>query len=421
MYGKRILGSGVLLIGLTAAGCQRATVAVDQMPTVELDGTTYRISGPHAHENLTVYLLHTETQDDRDFITLDQGLKEGVVKVMEQQREGLEHLRLENNGDSLRVQGSTGDGARVDQLQIENTGDLPLFLQEGDRLQGGKQDRTIMASLVIPPRSGKMPVPTYCIEQSRWRYGARGLAFEPTANAAFAPKDVRFAAKVGKDQNAVWENVRGQKARANDAQLAGVSNSSLNETLDAPEVKKISDEFAAALSAILKEHPHAVGVAIAVNGKIEEVNVYPNHKLLSKLYPRLLQSYALQATLEKDKAKDAKPVAPEDLVQFLAEGKAEAARVEALNEDNKLAICDVDGGRTKCSTAYKGAPVHTQLWVLPEGAGAKAPSSFRNVDGVPVWNDADPSALFQPTPRRRSEPTTTQTPGAGQAPPAPKP
>src|SRR5262249_15988987 len=98
------------------------------------------------------------------------------------------------------------------------------------------------------------------------------------------------------------------KRRAVQDGPAGNTNSNLNGTLDDPKVKKISAAFAEGLSGVLKERPDAVGVAVAVNGKIEEVNVYPNHQLLGKLYPRLLQSYALQATLEKDKAKDAKEV-----------------------------------------------------------------------------------------------------------------
>ena len=79
----------------------------------------YRLSGPYAHQNLAVYLLHSDKRDDRDFITLNEGLKSGQVKVTE----------LENE--------------QVARLRIENQSDKPLFLQEGDRVTGGKQDRTL--------------------------------------------------------------------------------------------------------------------------------------------------------------------------------------------------------------------------------------------------------------------------------------
>src|SRR5207245_1852488 len=82
---------------------------------------------------------------------------------------------------------------------------LSLFLQEGDRLQGGQQDRIIVTSLVVPPRSGKLPVPSFCIEQSRWQ---GGIAFSSTSNKALAGKEVRAAAKTtaGRGgQRAVWD------------------------------------------------------------------------------------------------------------------------------------------------------------------------------------------------------------------------
>ena len=51
------------------------------------------------------------------------------------------------------------DQERVGGLQLDNQSDLPLYLQEGERLRGGKQDRTIIASLVILARSGRTQVP----------------------------------------------------------------------------------------------------------------------------------------------------------------------------------------------------------------------------------------------------------------------
>src|SRR5262249_42530329 len=149
----------------------------------------------------------------------------------------------------------------------------------------------------------------------------KGAYFSGVSNVALAPKAVRAAAKVNADQGEVWENVRREKVKANVAFYAEINNSSLNETLEAPKVKKASDEFAAALESAVAGHPTAVGVAIAVNGKLEEFNVYPNHRLLTKLYPRLIRSYALQAILESDKAKDAPALSGGDVVKFMTEGK----------------------------------------------------------------------------------------------------
>jgi hypothetical protein len=331
------LAGCLLLAGFAISGCHRSR-SPSVATTVDLDQAAYQITGPFTHENLSVFLVYSKTQDDRDFITLDQGLKEGMVTVSEKEQE------------------------QVSELQIENQSDQPLFLQEGDRLRGGKQDRTIIASLVIPPKSGKMPLPTFCIEQGRWVEGAGGKAFAATPNLAFAPKEVRAAAKISKDQGQVWEQVREERENLKRVVTThSYSTSSLNEALDAPQARKISDDFAEALSGVPRHYQDAVGVAIAVNGTIEEINIYPNHQLLAKLYPRLLQSYALQATAEKDKAKDAKSVSPEEVAQFMkTDGKEKSKRTDKINPDNRLEIAHFEGA-CRCATEYNGVVVHRQV------------------------------------------------------------
>jgi hypothetical protein len=332
----------VLLALFLAAGCNRTAPAPEPSGTVVTIGDEeFRISGPYAHDNVSVFLVHADKQADGDFITLDEGLKVGTVKVTEKEQEQVGELRIDNQSDS------------------------PLFLQEGDRIQGGKQDRTIISSMVVPPKSGPTALPSMCIEHSRWVYrGGNNREFAATENAALAPLRVRYAAKVAKDQGRVWAGVAMQKAEASEKLAAKNTNSSLNEALDSPEVKKLSDACAAALKGVLEEHPDAVGVVVAVNGKIEEVNVYPNHKLLTKLYPRLLQSYAFQAALEKDKAADVKAVDHDAVVRFLQEAREKEREADKVDARNELRIRE--GKETvECRTQYQGQAVHVQVAASP--------------------------------------------------------
>src|SRR5262249_53105363 len=159
------------------------------------------------------------------------------------------------------------------ELQIENKSDRYLFLQEGDRLQGGKQDRIIVTSLIVPPKSGAMAVPTFCVEQGRWREGATGRNFDNVKNTILAPQPVRAAAKAipaRGGQAAVWDEVGKQKDAATRRFGVRNTNSNLNEALDSPQVKKICEACAKALNDLPGKHKDAIGVAIAVNGKVEE-------------------------------------------------------------------------------------------------------------------------------------------------------
>jgi hypothetical protein len=359
---------GVALAVLCGAAVP--AVAEDKPADFKVDALKFRLSGPYKHDNLTVFLLHGKDQDDRDYLTLDQGLDKKLVVVSEKKQE------------------------RVNELQIENKSDRYLFLQEGDRLQGGKQDRIIVTSLIVPPKTGPMPVPAFCIEQSRWRAGASGKQFDNVRNVILASQGVRAAAKgtpMRGGQGAVWREVQKDKAAAMQKLGSKNTNSSLNETLDSPEVKKICDACAKALNPLADKHSDVIGVAVAVNGKVEEVDVYPNHKLFARLYPRLVQSFAVQAALEKDKTKKVPAVAAAEVEKFMAGGKEKAKRLETINADNRMRVRDLEA-QLECVTAYKGQVIHRQ-WLnraaLPPAPKQGPRNQQRNDNRPPRQQDND--------------------------------
>jgi hypothetical protein len=328
---------------------------------VEVAGAKYVLSGPYQHENLAVYLVHADRQDEQEFITLDEGLKSGQVKVTEQQN------------------------AQVNQLMIDNGSDKPLYLQEGDRVVGGKQDRIVEWCLVLPPKSGPRPLPAFCVEPHRWTdRGDGGGQFQASFNAALANLEVRQAAKYQNSQGEVWRQVAITKAGAAGKLNQNSSTSSLSETLDDAQVKKVSDDAAKALDDALAKNPDAVGVAIAVNGKVKEVDIYPGHKLLAKLYPRLVESYAVTAALNRDeptRQPTGTPVAPgvnahgsdrvltaADVVAFLQTGPTRKERLERIDGDNRAAFRDFEG-KADCTNSYNGKNVLYQMMEQPTPGG----------------------------------------------------
>src|SRR5262245_51728013 len=90
MHTNRTLAPAGCLVVLLLAGCKPAATAPAVPPSPEagpaaadLDGQPVRVSGPYAHKNLAVFLVHADGQDGRDFLTLDEGLAQGLVKVTE--------------------------------------------------------------------------------------------------------------------------------------------------------------------------------------------------------------------------------------------------------------------------------------------------------------------------------------------------
>lgn len=326
-------GGSLVLAVLALVGCQQSQPAGS---TAQADDASLQVSGPFTHENLAVFLIRGDSQDDREYLTLQEGLQEGIVKLSEM------------------------DQAQVGQLQIENNSDSPLFLQEGDRISGGKQDRIIIASQVVPAKSGKVTVRTFCVEQSRWSEGSGGKRFAQTVNPGLAPKAVRGNAKIEAEQGGVWQVVQAQKRSAANGLKTGNSSSSLNETLDSPQILKVTAEHKAALGEA-PDQADVVGVAFVVNGKIEEINVYPNHGLLRKLYPRLLEAYALHAVMLKSEAKDAQAISAEEIAQCLKPSQGESTRDEQLDADNRLQVMQLADKCYYCTTAYQGKLVHRQV------------------------------------------------------------
>jgi ARG and Rhodanese-Phosphatase-superfamily-associated Protein domain len=300
-----------------------------------LDPGTLRVSGPYEHRNLAVYFLHASQVAGPSFLTLAEGLAQKSVRVGEKAQ------------------------AQVGELTIENQGDLPLFLHEGDRLRGGRQDRTVRSSLVIPAHSGQRALQAFCIERSRW--GGGGDFEAPSDAGALAPKDVRAAAKVAGDQGQVWDSVARVKDLAERLLQARNRSSSLNELFAQPEVKKPSGYFVEALSPASAEERGAVGVAFAINGRLEEVDVYPSAELLAVIYPRLLASYALQAVVALG-AEEAQPAPTSAQVSSFARSRYTRRRSRTqLDSDNELLI-RTGKGKVVCVSSHAGEVIHQQVF-----------------------------------------------------------
>src|SRR5581483_4228075 len=128
------------------------------------------VSGPIIHENLAIYLIHGKSASGPVPLTLDEALAKRVVKVHE-----------------------TGN---VNELQVENLGNEEVFVQSGDIVKGGQQDRVLSVSLMLPPKSGRIPIGSFCVEQGRWtargKEDARTFA---TASAVVPSREAKIAMK----------------------------------------------------------------------------------------------------------------------------------------------------------------------------------------------------------------------------------
>jgi hypothetical protein len=272
-----------------------------------------RVAAPLTHENLSVYLLYgSDAVADAKVLSLQEALEREVAVVHE-----------------------TSD---VNMLSVENLSpEYELFIQSGDIVKGGKQDRMAATDMLLPPKSGVIPLPAHCVERGRWtnRGGENAERFVRCDNFA-AGRDVKYANASGQ-QGAVWQSVSENQGKLNKALKANVncptSPTSFQLTLEAPVVQAKVAEYEAALKAAGADREGVVGVVFVVNGQVTGAEVYASNALFRKAWPKLLNSAAVEAVAElTDKPAAAAPSVRE-VEHFLASGATPANGVGAPGVD----------------------------------------------------------------------------------------
>ena len=277
-----------------AAMAMAATIGVTS-------GAEARISGPYASGNLSIFLIHADAADGSAagaYLTLDEALAAGAAAVYE-----------------------TGD---VNELQVENKSkDRTLFVQAGDIVKGGRQDRVLSVDLILPPGSGKTPITAFCVEQGRWsaRAGESAQQFG-SAEKSLAGKDLKLAAKSARSQTEVWNAVAETQAKLAASVGADVaapaSPTSLQLSLENKAVTEAVAGHKAALATLAESHPDAVGYLYAINGKISGGDIYASPALFRKLWPRLLEASVTEAVAEPSDGAPVRGAAGDDAAAFLA-------------------------------------------------------------------------------------------------------
>jgi hypothetical protein len=89
------------------------------------------------------------------------------------------------------------------------------------------------------------------------------------------------------------------------------------------------------LTAPVEKTPNVVGVIVAINGKVDSLDVFESTPLFTKLWPKLLTSYALDAATGADDSSLAR-CSRRKACDFLAE--ASSAKVEDSQTQDGIAL-----------------------------------------------------------------------------------
>jgi hypothetical protein len=350
MFSKRKVFAALLSLCLWQAG----------EPLADTGGPGgYRLSEPVVHGNLAIYLVHGTSQDGPVPLTLQEALEKKVVEVREV--------------------------GQVNELQIENKGDDAVFIQAGEIVKGGKQDRVLSVSLLLPPHSGALPISSYCVEQGRWQQrgneDARKFSSASTAlpsrrakleiAQAVAPRrdgaEPAAPAATGSRQQQIWDNVAKIQGKLADTLGAPVaapqSQTSLQLALENGQLKKEQDDYVAALQAAGERDADIVGYVFAINGKVNSADIYPSNGLFRKMWPKLLRASVTEAIGERKEAEKRPAPPPAEVSKFI--DAADSGRAIEADTPGDLArvVKKESGGAVVVETRPAGAGKSPVGWV----------------------------------------------------------
>jgi hypothetical protein len=329
-----------ILLALVAAVVVAGVVVTDQRPAQAGEVTPssgFKVLEPIRHGNLTVFpVVGPKSYLTGEFLTLDEGLRSGEVVVTEAgQARGL--IRRH----PVAVAAVEREGAQVNRLVLINNSKKPLLLLGGEIVTGGKQDRVIGKDRIVPAESDPIDLGVFCVEPGRWaasseHFGASGLTYAsrvatgtaggvgggsvgapvPLPSTMMAQPSVRARAMGDKDQNEVWAEVRKQQQAMQTVEVTAAAQTVATEIARTSSYAKVmeNDDVKQRVDAVAKpieqnyqslirqlRDRNAVGVVVAVNGRIIWADIFASTDLLEKYWPKLVRSYASEAVVTRAK------------------------------------------------------------------------------------------------------------------------
>lgn len=273
----------------------------------------YKILAPITHGDLTIFpVVSAKSHDTSEFITLDEGIRSGEVVVTEV---GNLHSTMRRRNPYVQP----NRGAEVNRLVLVNNSKHPLLLLAGEVVTGGKQDRVVAKDRIVPAESDPVDLSVFCVEHGRWT--ETSAKFDTHASVMLQPS-VRMKAMADQDQQKVWDEVGrsketlSAKAAAAPPKIAGGSGGSAEyaysirqldsttsyakareNTAVKQQVDSIVEPMQKSYESVIKQlrNQNAVGVVVAVKGRIVWADMFASGALLDKYWPKLLDSYATEA------------------------------------------------------------------------------------------------------------------------------
>ena len=200
-------------------------------------------------------------------------------------------LPVINTGPDAGLVVSELDSASVPTLLAHNPTDMPILVVEGEHYLGGKQNRSLNATVLVDAQT-KLEIPVSCLEQGRWgreRAYRQGESFAPRkvrrAKSSAVYASMRVSGSRHGDQGAVWNAV--------DEELQQHRVDS--QTSAAADLRRDDAGWSQAVSEVARHGPlpGQCGIAVGHGSWILAVELFGAPNLLQAHWAKLVRSYLL--------------------------------------------------------------------------------------------------------------------------------
>lgn len=228
-----------------------------------------KIGRKQSHRNLAIFPLLSSYAIGLDYIMLDEALSEELIEVVEVSEEGT-----------------------VPELKVVNKSPCMILILDGEELVGAKQNRIVNTTILIQEKTTTV-IPVSCVEQGRWAHTSPRFDSEKRLMTAQlramkseqVHRSIRTSDDFYSDQAAIWKEIS-RKARRMRAESPTMAMS------------EIYEKKRAALNGYISHFrlvEMQVGAVFMINGKVVGLDCFGKPETFSKVFRKLVESYALDA------------------------------------------------------------------------------------------------------------------------------
>lgn len=226
-----------------------------------------------------------------------------VIPVRQPEAAGPVYLSLREAMDKGKLQiTEIAESGSVPELKVANGYDCAVLLLDGEELVGAKQNRVLNTTVLLKEHSTTV-IPVSCTEQGRWSYSRPDF----TDAGVVMPPRLRQ-----QKTRSVSDSLRANNGHRSDQGLIWREIESLSERTGVMSpTSAMHDVYAArmkALATIQKSFtcvPGQMGLIVLHAGKIVGFDYVSRPAVFAQLFPKLIQSYAMDALASESKGRTA--------------------------------------------------------------------------------------------------------------------